>query len=185
MPQTTDKVEPIAAVIGIDIAKDTMVLHDSISLQTWTIANTYAAALQALKPFAGHDLAVCEATGGHERALLEAACALGLPVHRADPAKAKAVRATALLYVRQRTPDLLTQMAVRVQGYLALDLVKQNNVELVKGVDRASTTTVGALRKASEGHDVSIQALSHHKEGERGGGAGHFDALKAATRGNS
>ena len=29
MPQTTDKVEPIAAVIGIDIAKDTMVLHDS------------------------------------------------------------------------------------------------------------------------------------------------------------
>ncbi|PQP48610.1 amidohydrolase family protein, partial [Mycolicibacterium austroafricanum] len=24
--------------------------------------------------------------------------------------------------------------------------------------------TVGALRKAAEGHDVSIQALSHHKE---------------------
>ncbi|HEY9266627.1 MAG TPA: amidohydrolase family protein, partial [Mycobacterium sp.] len=45
--------------------------------------------------------------------------------------------------------------------------------------------TVGALRKAAEGHDVSIQALSHHKEGERGGGAGHFDALKAAARGNS
>jgi uncharacterized protein YaaN involved in tellurite resistance len=31
---------------------------------------------------------------------------------------------------------------------LALDLVKKNNVELVKGVDRASTTTVGALRTA-------------------------------------
>jgi uncharacterized protein YaaN involved in tellurite resistance len=39
-------------------------------------------------------------------------------------------------------------MAVSVQGYLALDLVKKNNVELVKGVDRASTTTVGALRTA-------------------------------------
>ncbi|MBU2341068.1 MAG: toxic anion resistance protein, partial [Alphaproteobacteria bacterium] len=50
--------------------------------------------------------------------------------------------------VRQRTQDLLTQMAVSVQGYLALDLVKKNNVELVKGVDRASTTTVGALRTA-------------------------------------
>ncbi len=65
-----------------------------------------------------------------------------------DPAKAKAIRETALFYVRQRTQDLLTQMAVSVQGYLALDLVKKNNVELVKGVDRASTTTVSALRTA-------------------------------------
>ncbi len=65
-----------------------------------------------------------------------------------DPAKAKAIRESALFYVRQRTQDLLTQMAVAVQGYLALDLVKKNNVELVKGVDRASTTTVGALRTA-------------------------------------
>ena len=53
-----------------------------------------------------------------------------------DPAKAKAVRETALFYVRQRTTDLLTQLAVSVQGYLALDLVKKNNVELMKGVDR-------------------------------------------------
>jgi uncharacterized protein YaaN involved in tellurite resistance len=65
-----------------------------------------------------------------------------------DPAKAKAIRESALFYVRQRHQDLLTQMAVTVQGYLALDLVKKNNVELVKGVDRASTTTVGALRTA-------------------------------------
>ena len=65
-----------------------------------------------------------------------------------DPVKAKAVRESALFYVRQRTQDLLTQMAVAVQGYLALDLVKKNNVELVKGVDRASTTTVAALRTA-------------------------------------
>ena len=48
----------------------------------------------------------------------------------------------------QRVQDLLTQMAVTVQGYLALDLVKKNNVELIKGVDRASTTTVAALRTA-------------------------------------
>jgi uncharacterized protein YaaN involved in tellurite resistance len=65
-----------------------------------------------------------------------------------DPAKAKAIRESALFYARQRTTDLLTQMAVTVQGYLALDLVKKNNVELVKGVDRASTTTVAALRTA-------------------------------------
>jgi uncharacterized protein YaaN involved in tellurite resistance len=65
-----------------------------------------------------------------------------------DPAKAKAIRESALFYVRQRTQDLLTQLAVSVQGYLALDLVKKNNVELMKGVDRASTTTVAALRTA-------------------------------------
>ncbi|MEQ1540266.1 MAG: toxic anion resistance protein [Sphingorhabdus sp.] len=76
-----------------------------------------------------------------------------------DPAKAKALKETALFYVRQRHQDLLTQMAVTVQGYLALDLVKKNNVELVKGVDRASTTTVGALRTA-----VTVaQAMSNQK----------------------
>jgi uncharacterized protein YaaN involved in tellurite resistance len=71
-----------------------------------------------------------------------------LELDSTDPAKAKAIRESALFYVRQRTQDLLTQMAVTVQGYLALDLVKKNNVELVKGVDRASTTTVAALRTA-------------------------------------
>ncbi|CAM3033332.1 Toxic anion resistance protein [Sphingomonas antarctica] len=76
-----------------------------------------------------------------------------------DPAKAKAIRESALFYVRQRTTDLLTQMAVTVQGYLALDLVKKNNVELVKGVDRASTTTVSALRTA-----VTVaQAMANQK----------------------
>jgi uncharacterized protein YaaN involved in tellurite resistance len=69
-------------------------------------------------------------------------------VEISDPAKAKAIRETALFYTRQRVQDLLTQMAVTVQGYLALDLVKKNNVELIKGVDRASTTTVSALRTA-------------------------------------
>jgi uncharacterized protein YaaN involved in tellurite resistance len=76
-----------------------------------------------------------------------------------DPIKAKAVRESALFYVRQRTTDLLTQMAVTVQGYLALDLVKRNNVELMKGVERASTTTVAALRTA-----VTVaQALTQQK----------------------
>ena len=76
-----------------------------------------------------------------------------------DPAKAKALRESALFYARQRVQDLLTQMAVTVQGYLALDLVKKNNVELIKGVDRASTTTVSALRTA-----VTVaQALTSQK----------------------
>ncbi|MFZ4688308.1 MAG: toxic anion resistance protein [Polymorphobacter sp.] len=74
--------------------------------------------------------------------------AKALELEYVDPAKAKAIRESALFYVRQRTTDLLTQLAVSVQGYLALDLVKKNNVELMKGVDRAATTTVAALRTA-------------------------------------
>ncbi|UAK24383.1 toxic anion resistance protein [Sphingomonas nostoxanthinifaciens] len=82
-----------------------------------------------------------------------------LELEGSDPAKAKAIRESALFYIRQRSQDLLTQMAVSVQGYLALDLVKKNNVELVKGVDRASTTTVAALRTA-----VTVaQALTNQK----------------------
>jgi uncharacterized protein YaaN involved in tellurite resistance len=65
-----------------------------------------------------------------------------------DPERAKALRENALFYARQKVQDLLTQLAVNVQGYMALDLIKKNNVELVKGVDRARTTTLAALRTA-------------------------------------
>ncbi|QUQ65241.1 toxic anion resistance protein [Kutzneria sp. CA-103260] len=66
----------------------------------------------------------------------------------ADPARANAVRAEVLFPVRQRHQDLLTQLAVSVQGYLALDVLRRNNDELVRGVERAASTTVSALRVA-------------------------------------
>jgi uncharacterized protein YaaN involved in tellurite resistance len=76
-----------------------------------------------------------------------------------DPDKARIVREELLFAVRQRVTDLLTQLAVSVQGYLALDLVRRNNLELIKGVDRASTTTVSALRTAV----IVAQALANQK----------------------
>jgi uncharacterized protein YaaN involved in tellurite resistance len=76
-----------------------------------------------------------------------------------DPARAKVLREDVLFYARQKVTDLLTQMAVNVQGYLALDLIKKNNVELIKGVDRATTTTISALRTAI----VVAQALANEK----------------------
>ncbi|MFD7442557.1 toxic anion resistance protein [Streptomyces sp. NPDC059909] len=66
----------------------------------------------------------------------------------ADPDRADALRADVLFPVRQKHQDLLTQLAVCAQGYLAMDVVRRNNEELVKGVDRAATTTVSALRIA-------------------------------------
>ena len=63
-----------------------------------------------------------------------------------DPAGADTLRADVLFPVRQKHQDLLTQLAVCAQGYLAMDVVRRNNDELIKGVDRAATTTVSALR---------------------------------------
>lgn len=67
---------------------------------------------------------------------------------RADAARAEALRSDVLFPVRQKHQDLLTQLAVCAQGYLAMDVVRRNNDELIKGVDRAATTTVSALRIA-------------------------------------
>lgn len=63
-----------------------------------------------------------------------------------DPQEADALRADVLFPVRQKHQDLLTQLAVSAQGYLAMDVVRRNNDELIKGVERAATTTVSALR---------------------------------------
>lgn len=63
-----------------------------------------------------------------------------------DPQEADGLRADVLFPVRQKHQDLLTQLAVCAQGYLAMDVVRRNNDELIKGVDRAATTTVSALR---------------------------------------
>lgn len=72
---------------------------------------------------------------------------------------AETLTSDALFPIRQRRQDILTQLAVAVQGYLALDLVKKNNFELIKGVDRAQTTTVAALRTAI----IVAQALANQK----------------------
>ncbi|MDR0285654.1 MAG: toxic anion resistance protein [Propionibacteriaceae bacterium] len=69
-------------------------------------------------------------------------------IQMTDPVRAKALNEDVLFYVRQKHQDLLTQLAVSIQNYLSIDIIIKNNIELIKGVDRASTTTVAALRTA-------------------------------------
>ena len=76
-----------------------------------------------------------------------------------DPERAKAMREDVLFYVRQKHQDLLTQLAVSIQNYLAIDIIIKNNIELIKGVDRATTTTVSALRTAV----IVAQALNNQQ----------------------
>jgi uncharacterized protein YaaN involved in tellurite resistance len=76
-----------------------------------------------------------------------------------DPDRAKVLKEDVLFYARQKQQDIATQQAVNVQGYLALDLIRKNNEELIKGVDRATTTTIAALRTAI----IVAQALTNQK----------------------
>lgn len=80
-------------------------------------------------------------------------------VSATDPDRAKALSEDVLFYVRQKHQDLLTQLAVSIQNYLSIDIIIKNNIELIKGVDRASTTTVAALRTAV----IVAQALGNQR----------------------
>jgi len=80
-------------------------------------------------------------------------------IEATDPDRARVLKEDLLFPVRQKRQDLLTQLAVAVQGYLALDLIRRNNFELIKGVDRATTTTVSALRTAV----IAAQALADQR----------------------
>jgi uncharacterized protein YaaN involved in tellurite resistance len=93
-------------------------------------------------------------------AALDSATAARAEAARAtDPRLADALTADALFPIRQRRQDLTTQIAVSVQGYLALDMIRKNNLELIKGVERARTTTVAALRTAI----IVAQALANQR----------------------
>jgi uncharacterized protein YaaN involved in tellurite resistance len=75
------------------------------------------------------------------------------------PEKTRIIREELLFSIRQKVQDLLTQLTVTVQGYLAMDIIRKNNLELIKGVDRATTTTISALRTAV----IVAQALANQR----------------------
>ncbi|MDA2812332.1 toxic anion resistance protein [Nocardiopsis sp. RSe5-2] len=108
---------------------------------------------------------LAEALDGAASARIDATAA-------ADPDAASRLRSDVLFPIRQRHQDLLTQLAVCVQGYLALDTVRRGNDELIKGVDRAANTTVSALRVAV----TAAQALSAQKRVVE-----QVDALRGTT----
>jgi len=66
-----------------------------------------------------------------------------------DPARAHAIRVDVLYAIRRRRRDLLLQLAVATQGYSALRLIEQDNLEVIWALRGATTTTVTALRAAS------------------------------------
>lgn len=66
----------------------------------------------------------------------------------ADDPRQKFVKEELLFPLRQRIMDLQQQLAVNQQGVLSTAIVIGNNLELVRGVDRALNVTVSALQVA-------------------------------------
>ncbi len=65
-----------------------------------------------------------------------------------DPERAKALKQEVLFYARQNLQDILTQQAVCVNGYLALDVLKKTGREMMNGCNRVATTGMSALAVA-------------------------------------
>jgi uncharacterized protein YaaN involved in tellurite resistance len=81
-------------------------------------------------------------------------------LERPDPGGARVLREDILFPVRQRRQDLLTQLAVAMQGHAALRIVEQNNLAVIRSIQGATTTTVAALRTAA----MVAQALGNQRQ---------------------
>lgn len=69
-------------------------------------------------------------------------------IEKTDKLKANDIKQEILFPVRQKSMDIYQHLAVCMQSYMSLQVVKKNNQELIRGVDRATKTTVSALRTA-------------------------------------
>lgn len=65
-----------------------------------------------------------------------------------DKLRASDIKQEILFPIRQKSMDIYQHLAVCMQGYMSLQVIKKNNTELIRGVDRATKTTVSALRTA-------------------------------------
>jgi len=87
-----------------------------------------------------------------------------------DPLRARALEQEALSYAAQNLDGILAQLAVSVNGYLALEPLKKIARELANGVERLKTTGVSALAIAqmvaiATGNQVRIQqAMARTRE---------------------
>lgn len=63
-----------------------------------------------------------------------------------DPNKINFVREEILFPLRQRIMDMQQMIVVNQQGIVSLNVIRRNNKELIRGVNRAKNVTLSALR---------------------------------------
>lgn len=71
----------------------------------------------------------------------------------------KFVEEEILLPLRQRLLDFEQMLAVNQQGIVAMEIIRKNNLELIRSVERARTVTVSALRVA-----VTVASALYHQK---------------------
>jgi len=65
-----------------------------------------------------------------------------------DPEKIKFIEEEVLFPLRQRILDMQQMQTVDMQGVVAMEVIRRNNKELIRAVERAETVTVSALKVA-------------------------------------
>lgn len=66
-----------------------------------------------------------------------------------DPDKIRFISEEILFPLRQRVMDLQQMIVVNQQGIMAIEVIRRNNSELIRGVDRAKNVTISAMRIAT------------------------------------
>ncbi len=69
-------------------------------------------------------------------------------VENVDEERIKFIEEEVLFPLRQKLMDLQQMQAVNMQGIIAMEIVRRNNKELIRAVERAENVTVSALRIA-------------------------------------
>jgi len=75
-----------------------------------------------------------------------------------EPEKIRFVAEEVLFPLRQRVMDMQQMVIVNQQGVMAMEVVIRNNKELMRGVERAQTVTVSALRTS-----VTVAGSLYHQ----------------------
>ncbi len=128
--------------LGFDVGKETITVHDDDGTgESHTLANRAADLKRFLKRYGAEVYAVCEATGGYERVLLDCLEAADITAHRGDARKIKAF--------------------IRSLGQLAKTDAIDAAALAAYGRERHGQLAV--WRAPSQGQ-VELQALAHRRE---------------------
>lgn len=76
-----------------------------------------------------------------------------------DPEKIKFLEEEVLFPLRQKLMDLAQMQIVNQQGVLAMEILRRNNKELIRAVERAQNVTISALRIA-----VTVASGLYHQK---------------------
>jgi transposase len=181
-------------IVAFDVGKQTLVVHILPGDTQHTIPNTSKAATRFLRQEANRNaknnlgplLVVCEATGGYERHVLDAAVGLGLACHRAHGsrvrffakykgllAKTDPIDARAIALFGRQTEDLrlyeppsadeaaLRELKVRRDQILGMMIAEGNRLEHAHhpSVTKSIKAHILSLQKAIDGLEAEIAKL--------------------------